>query len=490
MSLTTEMTPADLAGANPMLRKIIDRIEARKPSKTFAVHNPANDALIADVPDESAAATEKAVTAATRAQPEWAGLTAKDRCTILRRWHDLIMTHADDLAAILTLEQGKPVAEAHREVTFGATYIEWFAEEAKRAYGDVIPTSEASRLQLVIKQPVGVVGAITPWNFPSGMITRKAAPALAAGCTIVLKPSEETPLSALALELLAEEAGFPEGVFQVVTSKDPAAVAGVLTGDPRIRKISFTGSTRVGKLLMGQSAETVKRLSLELGGNAPLIVFDDADIDAAVAGAIAAKFRNAGQTCVCANRILLHASIKGEFLDKFIAAAKAMNVSDGFDPACDMGPMINSAAKQKTRALIEDAIAKGAELSTSGKEMDKGNFLPPIILSGVTNQMDITHTEIFGPVAPIFTFETEEEAVKLANDTPYGLAAYFWTRGMARARRVAEQLEAGMIGLNENAISSAATPFGGIKESGLGREGSRYGLDDYLDIKYIAIGGL
>ncbi|MEQ3650848.1 NAD-dependent succinate-semialdehyde dehydrogenase [Hyphomonas sp.] len=490
MSVTFASSVDAAAGSNALLRRLLERMASSGAASTFAVNNPANGGVIAQVPDLGAAETEHAITLANTAQPAWAALTARDRSTILRRWHDLIMSSEQELGEILTLEQGKPLAEARREVTFNASYIEWFAEEAKRAYGDVIPTAAPSRRQIVVRQPVGIVGAITPWNFPSGMITRKAAPALAAGCVIILKPSDETPLSALALECLAEDAGFPAGVFQVITSKDPAPVADALTRDPRVRKISFTGSTRIGKLLMRQSSDTMKRLSLELGGNAPFIVFEDADIDAAVAGAMVAKFRNAGQTCICANRILLHASIRDQFLEKFIAAADTMNVADGFDPASDMGPMINPAAKTKVRSLVDNALSRGAACVTSRAPVDDGNFFPPTILTGVTGDMDISHTEIFGPVAPIYIFETDEQAISLANDTPYGLAAYFWTRDYSRAWRVAEQLEAGMVGLNDVAISGDSTPFGGVKESGMGREGSRYGLEDYLDIKYIAMGGI
>ncbi|MEE2920922.1 MAG: NAD-dependent succinate-semialdehyde dehydrogenase [Pseudomonadota bacterium] len=490
MSHTISAMPHLAAETNAMLERIATRLDSLNAETRFDVVNPSDGAIIARIPDLDAAHAEEAVVRARTAQADWAALTARERCSILRRWHDLILSAERELGEILTLEQGKPLAEARREVSFNAAYIEWFAEEAKRAYGDVIPTSAASRRQIVIRQPVGIVGAITPWNFPSGMITRKAAPALAAGCVIILKPSDETPLSALALEVLAEEAGFPAGVFQVVTAKDPAPIASVLTGHADIRKLSFTGSTRVGKLLMQQSAATMKRLSLELGGNAPFIVFEDADIDAAVAGAMVAKFRNAGQTCICANRILLHTAIRDEFLAKFAAAADAMNVSDGFDPACDMGPMINPAAKRKVTQLVEGALSDGARRITARVPEEAGNFHPPTILTDVTSEMDIASTEIFGPVAPVFTFDTDAQAIALANDTPYGLAAYFWTRDYSRAWRMAENLEAGMIGLNDVAISGDSTPFGGVKESGMGREGSRYGLDDYLEIKYVAMGGI
>ena len=490
MSVDLAPAPPRLLESNTLLKRITASMAEAAVKHRFDVFNPSTGEVVAKVPDLGAAETERAVERAQTAQIQWASLTAKDRGDILRRWSDRVMSHEHVRGEILTLEQGKPLAEARREVTFNAAYIDWFAEEAKRAYGDVIPTSAASRRQIVIRQPVGIVGAITPWNFPSGMITRKAAPALAAGCVIILKPSDETPLSALALECLAKDAGFPEGVFQVITSKDPAPVANVLTSHPLVRKVSFTGSTRIGKLLMRQSADTMKRLSLELGGNAPFIVFEDADIEAAVAGAMVAKFRNAGQTCVCANRILLHSSIKDEFLEKFVAAADAMTVSDGFDETTAMGPMINQSAKNKVAGLVEDALAKGAKRITRRLPENDGTFFPPTVLTGVTADMDIAHTEIFGPVAPVFSFDTDEEAIALANDTPYGLASYFWTRDYSRAWRVSEKLEAGMIGLNDVAISGDSTPFGGIKESGVGREGSRYGLEDYLEIKYVAMGGI
>ncbi|WP_370233823.1 MULTISPECIES: NAD-dependent succinate-semialdehyde dehydrogenase [Henriciella] len=490
MNIKLEKPAPTGAGTPSLWQRISRKIAEHTAGTTFAVVNPADGSEIAKVADLGASHARIAVDAAAPAQAAWAALSAKDRSSILRRWFDLIVAHELELGEILTREQGKPLAEARREVTFGANYVEWFAEEAKRAYGDVIPTALPTQRQIVVKQPVGIVGAITPWNFPSGMITRKAAPALAAGCAVILKPSEETPLSALALSCLADEAGIPAGVFQVITSSTAEDVAGVLTSDPRVRKISFTGSTRVGKLLMRQAADTVKRLSLELGGNAPFIVFDDADLDKAVACAVAAKFRNAGQTCVSANRFLVHTSIKEAFLEKFVAAVDGLRVSEGLDPSCDIGPMINATAKQKTIALVEDALARGAKRCTAEHTDRAGCFLDPVILSDVTVDMSIANTEIFGPVAPVIEFNTDEEAVQLANDTPYGLAAYFWTRDMSRAWSVSERLEAGMIGLNGNAISSAETPFGGIKESGLGREGSQYGLDDYLDIKYIAMGGI
>ncbi|WP_238401521.1 NAD-dependent succinate-semialdehyde dehydrogenase [Altererythrobacter sp. C41] len=457
----------------------------------FAVNNPATGTHIADVADMDAEDTARAVVRAKEALPDWAARTAKERAAILSRWHDLILDNQEALATLLTREQGKPIAEALGEIVYGASFVEWFAEEGKRAYGDVIPTNAPGRRLLVLRQPVGVVGAITPWNFPVGMVTRKVAPALAAGCTIVLKPAEDTPLSALALATLARDAGFPEGVLEVVTSARAESVARVLTDSPDIRKLSFTGSTRVGKLLMAQCAGTVKKLSLELGGNAPFIVFDDADIDAAVAGAIQSKFRNAGQTCVCANRLFVQSGVADEFAARFAAAVEALPVGEGLVGGNAIGPLINSAAVEKVDGLVRDALAKGAHCVVGGGgHALGGNFYAPTILTGVDSSMEIASAEIFGPVAPIMPFETEAEVVARANDTPYGLAAYFWTRDLGRAWRVAEQLEYGMIGLNEGIISSEAAPFGGVKESGVGREGSKYGLDEFLELKYFTMGGL
>ena len=457
----------------------------------FPVLNPATGETLTTVPDMTASDAEEAIAAASAALPGWQSLTAKERARLLGRWHDLIVQNQDALAALLTAEQGKPLAEARGEILFGATFIEWFAEEAKRAYGDVIPTNAQGRRLMVLKQPIGVVAAITPWNFPSAMITRKVAPALAAGCTIVVKPAEDTPLSALALELLAHEAGLPRGVFQVVTAAHAEAVADVFTSSTTVRKLSFTGSTRVGKLLMGACANTVKKVALELGGNAPFIVFDDADLDAAVAGAVLSKFRNTGQTCVSANRLLIQASVRDAFLDRLAAAVSGLTVGDGTAPDTDIGPLINHAAVEKVERLVTGAVEDGATALLGGGRHKQGeNFFEPTILTGVTPSMDISRTEIFGPVAPVMTFETEEDAVRLANETPYGLAAYFWTRDLARAWRVTEALEFGMVGVNEGMISSEAAPFGGIKESGIGREGSRYGLDEFLELKYAAMGGL
>jgi succinate-semialdehyde dehydrogenase/glutarate-semialdehyde dehydrogenase len=482
---------ADGTGAASLQRDVRRWVERQGVEARFGVFNPANGALVGEAPDMGAAETEAAIRAAAAALPAWAALTAKARATILRRWHDLILEREAELAHLLSQEQGKPLGEALGEVRFGASFVEWFAEEGKRLYGDVIPTHAAGSRLLVIKQPIGVVGAITPWNFPNGMVARKVAPALAAGCPVVLKPAEDTPLSAIALAVLAGEAGVPSDVFRVITAKAPAPVAEALTASPIVRKLSFTGSTRVGKLLMRQCADTVKKVSLELGGNAPFIVFADADLDAAVAGAIASKFRNAGQTCVCANRIYVQASVMDAFAARFCAAVSELVVGEGTSPDTQVGPLINPAALAKVDGLVRDAVAKGATVALGGERHPRrGNFYRPTILTGVTGEMEIAHAEIFGPVAPLFSFETEDEVVRRANDTPYGLAAYYWTRDLARAIRVGEALEYGMVGLNEGLISSEAAPFGGIKESGIGREGSKYGLEEYVEIKYLLLGGL
>lgn len=483
----------DLMKTAPLAADILTEVLAfagrYKADKTFTVYNPATGAKIADVADMTAADCAAAIAAASAAFSAWAKKTAIERAAIMRRWHGLIHERKDALGQLLTLEQGKPIAEATSEVTFGANFIEWFAEEGKRLYGDVIPSHAPDKRCLVIKQPVGVVGAITPWNFPSAMITRKVAPALAAGCTIVIKPAEDTPLSALALAMLAEQAGFPDGVINIVTASSAPEVAGVLTSHPDVRKISFTGSTRVGKLLMQQCAGTLKKLSLELGGNAPFIVFDDADLDAAVAGAIATKLRNAGQTCVSANRLYVQKSVAAEFAKRLKAAIEALPVGDGLDGNTRIGPLINQAAVSKVAGLVKDALDKGAKAELGGGPHERGgNFYAPTILSGITPDMELATAEIFGPVAPLYEFETEEEAIRLANDTPYGLAAYFWARDIGRVFRVAEALEYGMVGANEVLSSNPATPFGGVKESGVGREGSRYGLEDFTEIKYLAIG--
>jgi len=458
---------------------------------TNAVRNPANGETIAQVPDMGAAETRRAIAAADAALPAWRAKTAKERAAILRRWFELIIANQEDLAQIMTAEQGKPLAEARGEVAYGASFIEWFAEEGKRVYGDVIPSTAGDKRLVVIKQPVGVTAAITPWNFPIAMITRKVGPALAAGCTSVVKPAEATPLSALALAELGARAGIPPGVLNIVTTARPAEVGGELTSNPTVRKLSFTGSTPVGKRLMAQCADTVKRVSLELGGNAPFIVFDDADLDAAVCGALASKYRNAGQTCVCANRLLVQDRIYDAFAEKLAQAVAAMPVGAGIEPGVQIGPLINAAAVGKVDQLVGDALAKGAKAVVGGTRHARGgNFYAPTVLTGVTREMAVAQEEIFGPVAPLFRFSTDDEAIALANDTRYGLAAYFYSRDIGRVWRVAEQLEYGMVGINEGMISNEVAPFGGVKESGIGREGSRYGIDEYLQIKYLCLGGM
>jgi succinate-semialdehyde dehydrogenase / glutarate-semialdehyde dehydrogenase len=455
--------------------------------KTFIVNNPASGEELARVADLGADETTRAIDAANAAFPDWAAKTPTVRAGILRKWHDLIMENADDLGLLMTLEQGKPLPEAKGEVRYGASFIEWFAEEGKRAYGDVIPPHMPGVRLLVIKQPVGVVGAITPWNFPNAMITRKVAPALAAGCTVVIKPSEETPLSALALAELAERAGFPAGVFNVVTGVDAATIGQTLTSSPIVRKISFTGSTAVGKLLMRQAADTVKKISLELGGNAPFIVFDDADLDEAVKGAIVSKYRNAGQTCVCANRIFVQSGVYDAFLEKFTAAVNNQKVGSGLEQGVHIGPLINRKALDKVKRLVADATGKGARIVTGGQAME-GTFYEATVIADVKTDMSIMHEEIFGPVAPVIRFDLEEEVIKMANDTPYGLAAYFYGRDIGRIFRVSEALEYGMVGVNTGLVATTVAPFGGVKESGIGREGSKYGLDEFMEVKYVCIG--
>lgn len=463
-----------------------------KSGKTFSVTNPANNEHIVDVADLGADETALAIKAAEKAQKGWQALTAKERATLLRRWNQLILDNQDDLAKLMTWEQGKPLAEAKGEVAYGASFIDWFADEARRLYGDVIPTFANDRRVLTIKQGIGVVAAITPWNFPIAMITRKAGPALAAGCTIVIKPSEETPLCALALAELAHQAGIPAGVLNMVVGKDAKAIGGVLTSHPTVRKLSFTGSTPVGKLLLSQCAQTVKRTSMELGGNAPFIVFDDADLDAAVEGAIASKYRNAGQTCVCANRILVQDGVYDAFAEKLAARVASFKTGDGFEEGVTIGPLINSAAIEKVEELVTDALNKGAKALVGGAKSSEAGaqFFESTILTGVTRDMAIFSNEIFGPVAPLFRFSTEEEAIALANDTPFGLAAYFYTQNIGRTWRVGEALEYGLVGINEGLISNEVAPFGGMKESGSGREGSKYGIDEYVEIKYLCMGGL
>lgn len=457
---------------------------------TLAVVNPANDEVIACVPRLTDKDVQSAIRAADKALPAWRDMSAKDRSKILRRWYDLCMTHQEDLATILTTEQGKPLSEARGEIAYGAGFIEWFSEEAKRVYGDIIPAPTADRRIIVIKQPVGVVAAITPWNFPNAMITRKAGAALAAGCTIVVKPASATPFSALALADLAVEAGIPPGVFNVVTGRSDV-VGGALTSSPVVRKLSFTGSTEVGKQLMAQCAGTVKKVSMELGGNAPFIVFGDADLDAAVAGVMASKFRNAGQTCVCANRIFVQDMIYDVFAAKLKVAVESQVVGDGMQAGVNLGPLIDAAAVNKVQEHISDAIALGANVLTGGRPHALGgHFFQPTILLNVSPEAKLMNEETFGPVAPLIRFSTEEEVVAMANDTPFGLAAYFYTGSYERAWRVSEALECGIVGLNEGIISTELAPFGGIKESGVGREGSKYGIEDYVEVKYICAGGL
>jgi len=454
------------------------------------VTDPATGEVIGHVPDLGQAETRAAIEAANAAFPEWSGKLAKERSAILRRWFELQRDHKEDLARLMTAEQGKPLGEARAEVDYAASFTEFYAEEAKRILGEIIPTPKKSGRMLVLKQPVGVVGAITPWNFPLAMVTRKISPALAAGCTVVVKPALETPLCALALAALAEEAGVPPGVLNVVTG-DAVKIGGELTSNPLVRMITFTGSTEVGKLLMRQSADTMKKLSLELGGNAPFIVFDDADVDAAVEGALASKYRNAGQTCVCANRILVQNGIHDQFAAKLAAAAAKQKVGAGHEEGVVQGPLISTEALAKVEAHVKDAVAHGAKVLTGGKRHALGRtFYEPTVLADVTPDMQIAQEETFGPVAPLFRFHDEKEAIQLANGTPYGLAAYFYTRDLSRAWRVAEALEYGMIGVNEGIISSELAPFGGVKESGQGREGSHHGIDEFVELKYVMMGGL
>ncbi|TPD95671.1 NAD-dependent succinate-semialdehyde dehydrogenase [Pantoea eucalypti] len=456
---------------------------------TLPVTDPATGETLATIPALGRTETEQAIAYAETVRISWGKTTNASRAALLEKWHQLIVEHADDLAIIMTAEQGKPLAEARGEVLYGASFVKWFAEEARRIYGDTIPAPSEDRRILVLKQPVGVAAAITPWNFPIAMITRKVAPALAAGCPIIVKPSELTPLSALALAVLAERAGFPSGVLQVLTGL-PTEIGAALTESRTVRKISFTGSTRIGQLLMQQSANSIKRLSLELGGNAPLIVFDDADIEIAVAGVMLSKFRNAGQTCVCANRILVQRSIYPRFTARLLEAVATLKVGDGFAPDSTIGPLINSRAVEKVNGHIDDALSHGATLLTGGISQGNGTFVQPTVLGEVTSSMRIAHEETFGPVAPLFIFDDEEEAIAMANDTPYGLGAYFFTENIRRAWRVAEALEFGMVGFNTGAISLEVAPFGGVKLSGIGREGSRYGIDEYLEQKTFHIGSL
>ncbi|MDR5775185.1 MULTISPECIES: NAD-dependent succinate-semialdehyde dehydrogenase [unclassified Caballeronia] len=454
---------------------------------TFDVLDPSNGESLGAVPQMGASETRRAIAAANAAWPEWRKKTAKERAVIMRRWYDLMIANADDLALILTTEQGKPLAEAKGEIVYAASFIEWFAEEGKRVAGDTLATPAADKRIVVTKEPIGVCAAITPWNFPAAMITRKVGPALAAGCPIVVKPAEATPFSAFALAVLAERAGVPKGVLSVLTG-DPKAIGGEMTGNPTVRKLSFTGSTAVGRLLMAQSAPTVKKVTLELGGNAPFLVFEDADIDAAVQGAIASKYRNSGQTCVCTNRFYVHERVYDEFAAKLATAVGDLKVGRGTDDGVLLGPLINEAAVKKVEAHIEDALAKGATLTAGGKRHALGHgFFQPTVLTGVTPAMQVAKEETFGPLAPIFKFSSDDEAIRLANDTEFGLAAYFYSRDIARVWRVAEALEYGMVGINTGLISNEVAPFGGVKQSGLGREGSHYGIDDYVVIKYLCL---
>lgn len=457
---------------------------------TVPVINPANGETLGDVPDCTAEDTDAAIVSAEEALGPWKARTAADRAKLLERWHALVAEHAEDLARLLTLEQGKPLAEARGEIAYGNSFIKWFAEEARRISGGTIPSPTEDRRILVLREPVGVCAIITPWNFPNAMITRKVAPALAAGCTVVIKPSDFTPFSALALAVLAERAGIPAGVINVVTGL-PETIGARLTANPTVRKLSFTGSTRVGALLMAQSAPTLKRLSLELGGNAPFIVFDDADLDLAVEGAVNSKFRNGGQTCVCANRILVQDGIYDAFAARLVARVNAMKVGDGLSSDTAIGPMINAAAVDKINRHVADATAKGARVISAAAPMPTGaQYVAPVVLADAHTGMQLATEETFGPVAPLFRFDTEDEAITLANDTPFGLAAYFYTRDLARAFRVGEALESGMVGLNTGLISTEVAPFGGVKQSGLGREGSQLGIEEYLEVKALHIGGV
>lgn len=456
--------------------------------KTISVNNPSTQELLGTVPNMGAAETRRAIEAANSALPAWRAKTAKQRSEIMQRWYALMLEHQDDLARIMTLEQGKPLAEARGEIAYAASFIQWFAEEAKRAYGDVIPSPIASSRLLVIKQPIGVCAAITPWNFPAAMITRKAAAALAAGCTMVIKPASQTPFSALALMELAQRAGIPAGVLAVVTG-GASDIGAELTSNPLVRKLSFTGSTEVGRTLLRQCAEGIKKVSLELGGNAPFIVFEDADLDAAVAGALAAKYRNAGQTCVCVNRFYVHDAVYDAFAERFTQAVKTLRMGDGLQEGVQIGPLINQAAVDKVQAHIQEALSQGAQLVYGGRA-EQGTFFQPTVLTEVSNTALLTRDETFGPVAGLIRFSNEAEAIALANNTEYGLAAYFYSRDLGRCFRVGEALEYGMIGINSGMISNEVAPFGGIKASGLGREGSKYGLDDYMEIKYLHLGGI
>ncbi|NHC60865.1 NAD-dependent succinate-semialdehyde dehydrogenase [Paenalcaligenes suwonensis] len=458
--------------------------------ETLEVQNPATAEVIGTIPKMGAAETRRAIESAAEAFKLWRAKPAKARANILRKWFDLVMQNQEDLATIMTIEQGKPIAESRGEIAYGASYLEWYGEEAKRAYGDVIPGPAGDRRIVITKEPIGVCAAITPWNFPSSMITRKVAAALAAGCSIVVKPATQTPYSAFALAVLAEEAGVPAGVFSVLTGS-ASAIGGEMTSNPTVHKLSFTGSTEIGRLLMKQSAEQIKKVSLELGGNAPFIVFEDADLDAAVEGAMASKYRNTGQTCVCANRFYVHDSVYDAFAEKFVAAVKKLKVGNGMDDGVTQGPLIEQSAVDKIREHIADAVSKGGKVLTGGESDEKGGlFFQPTVVANATADMIVAGEETFGPLAPLFRFKTDEEVIALANNTIYGLAAYFYSRDLSRVWRVAEGLEYGMIGINSGILSNEAAPFGGVKQSGVGREGSFYGLDDYMTVKYMLMGGI
>ena len=459
-----------------------------KGSKTFEVKNPATGEKIADVADLTAEDTKKAIDIAYEAQKEWRAKTAKERCTILLKWNDLLLENQEDLGKILTAEMGKPLAEAKGEIAYGASFIQWFAEEGRRVYGDVIPGHQPDKRIVVIKQPIGVVGSITPWNFPNAMIARKVAPALASGCTFVGRPAEKTPLSALAMAVLGERAGIPKGVLSIVTGSDSKGIGQELCGNPKVRKLTFTGSTEVGRILMKQCAHDIKKLSLELGGNAPFLVFDDADLDAAVEGAMIAKFRNSGQTCVCANRIYVQRGVADAFAEKLAAATSKLKVGNGMDDGVQIGPLIDEKGVEKVEDHVADAVSKGAKVVTGGKRSELGGtYFQPTVLSGVSKGMKVLSEETFGPVAPIIAFDTIDEGIALANDTEFGLAAYFYARDISTVWKVAEEIESGMVGINTGLVSTAEAPFGGIKSSGLGREGSKYGIEDFLEIKYLCM---